>query len=170
MLSKYIKNISKILLFCPLLIFLGKRSPVVFDEGYYILQSKWILKTGDWISPMYWGNLQLDRTIGIQYIIALSQKVFGLNNFSIYIPNILAGCAMLFLTAKLHKELIKKQDQIFSTFILATTFLWINYFHMATQDIMYSSIITFGIFATIKAYKTEKNFYNFWHICNYKSL
>ena len=108
-----------------------------------------------------WGNLQLDRTIGIQYIIALSQKVFGLNNFSIYIPNILAGCAMLFLTAKLHKELIKKQDQIFSTFILATTFLWINYFHMATQDIMYASIITFGIFATIKAYKTEKKIYFF---------
>ena len=32
----------------PLLIYLGKRSPIVFDEGYYILQSKWILNTGDW--------------------------------------------------------------------------------------------------------------------------
>ena len=35
-----------------------------------------------------------------------------------------------------HKELLKKQGQIFSVFILSTTFLWINYFHMATQDII----------------------------------
>ena len=40
---------------------------------------------------MYWGHLQLDRTIGIQYLIAFSQKVFAENNFSIYIPNIIAG-------------------------------------------------------------------------------
>lgn len=161
MLVKKLKNISKIFLFCPLLIFLGKRSPIVFDEGFYILQSKWILNTGDWISPMYWGHLHLDRTIGIQYLIALSQKVFGANNFSIYIPNILAGCLMLYFTAQIHKELIKKQDQIYSVFILSTTFLWINYFHMATQDIVYSSIVTFGLFATIKAHKTEKSIYFF---------
>ena len=161
MLSRKIKNLSKILLFSPLLIFLGKRSPIVFDEGFYILQSKWILNTGDWITPMYWGNLHLDRTIGIQYLIALSQKIFGENNFSIYIPNILAGYIMLFFTAQIHKELLKKQGQIFSVFILSTTFLWINYFHMATQDLVYSTIVTFGLFTTIKAYKTEKNIYFF---------
>ena len=38
------------------------------------------------------------------------------NNFSIYIPNILAGCIMLFFTSQIHKELIKKQGQIFSRF------------------------------------------------------
>ena len=161
LLSRRIKNIYKILLFGPLLIFLGKRSPIVFDEGYYILQSKWILNSGDWVSPMYWGHLQLDRTIGIQYLIALSQKVFGESNFSIYIPNILAGCIMLYFTSQIHEELIKKQDKILSAIILSTTFLWINYFHMATQDIVYASIVTFGLFATIKAHKTEKNIYFF---------
>ena len=161
MINKKIKEISKVLLFTPLLLFLGKRSPIVFDEGYYIIQSKWILNTGDWISPMYWGNLQLDRTIGIQYLIALSQKVFGENNFSIYIPNIIAGSIMLYFTAQIHKELIDKKGQIFSAFILSTTFLWINYLHMATQDIVYASIITFGLFATIKAHKTKKDIYLF---------
>ena len=156
-----INNIFKILLFIPLLIYLGERSPIAFDEGYYILQSKWILNTGDWISPMYWGRLILDRTIGIQYLIALSQKIFGQNNFSIYIPNILAGSIMIFLTSEIHKELVQKKDRIISALILSTTFLWINYFHMATQDIIFASLVTFGLFSTIKAYKSEKNIYFF---------
>ena len=111
---------------------------------------------------MYWGHLQLDRTIGIQYLIALSQKVFAENNFSIYIPNIIAGCLMLYFTAQIHKELIQNKGQIFSVFIFSTTFLWINYFNMATQDIVYSSIVVFGLFATIKAHKTKRYLFLFF--------
>ena len=97
-------NKYNILFISPLLIYLGKRSPIAFDEGYYILQAKWILQNGDWISPMYWGQLALDRTIGIQYLIALSNKIFGQNSISTYIPSFLAGLIMLFLTAKIHEE------------------------------------------------------------------
>ena len=70
------------LLFIPLLIYIGERSPIATDEGYYILQSRWILNSGDWISPTYWGTLALDRTIAMQAIIAFSQKIFGENMFS----------------------------------------------------------------------------------------
>ena len=69
---------------------------------------------------------------------------------------------MLFLTSKIHKELIGEKNQIFSALILSTTFLWINFFHMATQDIIFSTIVTFGIFSTIKASKTKKPFFIFF--------
>ena len=117
------RNFFKFLLFFPLIIFLGERSPIAFDEGYYILQSKWILLTNDWVSPIYWGKVVLDRTIAIQYLIALSQKFFGQNDFAIYIPIFISGIVMLILTSKLHKELIGKKNQIFSVLILSTTFL-----------------------------------------------
>ena len=156
------RNFFKFLLFFPLIIFLGERSPIAFDEGYYILQSKWILLTNDWVSPIYWGKVVLDRTIAIQYLIALSQKFFGQNDFAIYIPIFISGIVMLILTSKLHKELIGKKNQIFSVLILSTTFLWINFFHMATQDITFSAIITFGIFSTIKAFKTNKSSFVFF--------
>ena len=156
------KKFIKLIVFAPLLVFIGKRSPISWDEGYYILQSKWILLTNDWISPTYWGNLALDRTIAIQYLIALSQKIFGQNDFAIYIPSMISGIIMLFLTSKIHKELIGDKNQIFSVLILSTTFLWINYFHMATQDITFSAIITFGIFSTIKAVKNNKSSFIFF--------
>lgn len=151
-----------ILLFIPLLICFGNRSFISFDEGYYILQAKWILQNNDWISPMWWGQVILDRTIGIQYLIALSQKLFGNNSLAIYLPNIFAGSIMLFLTYLLHKEIIRKNYALISTLILSTTFLWINYFHMATQDIFFSSIITFGLFSSIKSYKSKKPIYYFY--------
>ena len=76
------------LIFFPILFYFGKRSPVTYDEGYYILQAKWILENKDWISPQYWQEIALDRTNSIQSLIAFSQKTFGNSSFSIYIPNI----------------------------------------------------------------------------------
>jgi len=64
---------------------------------------------------------------------------------------------MLYLTYKLHREILEDKYAIISPLILATTFLWINYSNMATQDIVFSAIVTFGIYKTIKAYKYNKN-------------
>ena len=42
-----------------------------------------------------------------------------------------------------------------SSIILCTTFLWINYFHMATQDLIFGSLTTLGIYSSIKSCKTK---------------
>ena len=47
------------------------------------------------------------------------------------------------------------KNPIYSALILSTTFLWINYAHMATQDMIFSSLVSLGIVSTIKAYKTN---------------
>ena len=152
-------NIYKILIFFPLLIYLGERSLIAYDEGFYALQAKWILNNGNWIAPMWWGDISLDRTIGIQALIAFSQKIFGQSTFSIYIPNLLASFFMLFFTYDLHKLFFEKKYAIVSPLILSTTFLWINYSHLATQDIVFSSLITFGLYSSIKFLKERKNIF-----------
>ena len=40
------------------------------------------------------------------------------------------------------KELIKDENPMYSALILSTTFLWINYAHMATQDMVFSSLVS----------------------------
>ena len=97
------ENIWKILIFLPILIYLGKRSLIAYDEGIYALQAKWILNNGNWIAPTWWGEISLDRTIGIQALIAFSQRIFGKSNFSIYIPNLVASFLILFFTYDLLK-------------------------------------------------------------------
>ena len=158
---KILKNIFSFTLFIPLLIFFGKRSLIAFDEGFYALQAKWILENNNWADPLWWGELTLDRTIGIQYLIALSQKLFGSNIFTIHIPITIAASMMLFLTYQLQKELVKDKYKLASPLILSSTFLWINYAHLATQDIIFASIITLGIISSIYSYRLKNNIYFF---------
>ena len=145
----------KYLLFFPLLIYFGRRSLIAYDEGFYALQARWIIEKSNWVGPMWWDEVTSDRTIGIQFLIALSKKLFGDSIFVIYIPSIFAACLMIYCTYQLHKELIKDKNPIYSALILSTTFLWINYAHMATQDIVFSSLVSLGLISTIKAYKTN---------------
>ena len=135
----------KYLIFLPLIIYFGERSLVAYDEGFYALQARWIIEKSNWIGPMWWDQVTSDRTIGIQFLIALSKKFFGDSLFAIYIPIVLAAVLKLYCTYQLHKELIKDKNPIYSVVILSTTFLWINYVHMATQDIVFSSLASLGI-------------------------
>ena len=65
---------------------------------------------------------------------------------------------MIYCTYELHKELIEDKNPIFSAIILSSTFLWINYAHMATQDIVFSSLVSLGIISTIKSYKNNNKY------------
>ena len=130
------KNLYKLLIFIPLIFYFGKRSYIAFDEGFYALQARWILDKGNWIIPLWWDEYVLDRTIGLQFLIAKSQEIFGRNIFFAYLPTTAAAILMLFVTYKLHEEFFNKKYAIISPLILSTSYLWFDYSHLATQDII----------------------------------
>ena len=153
------KNFFKIIIFFPLVLYFGERSYIAFDEGFYALQARWILEKGNWVVPLWWDEYVLDRTIGLQFLIAKSQEAFGKNLFSAYLPSTIAAIIMLIVTYKLHEEFFDKKYAIVSPLILSTTYLWFDYSHLGTQDIIYSCLVTIGIFSLVKAEKTKKNLY-----------
>jgi len=156
--SKF-KNLFKLIIFIPLIFYFGKRSYIAYDEGFYALQARWILDKGNWTIPLWWDEYVLDRTIGLQFLIAKSQDFFGRNIFSAYLPTTVASILMLFMTYKLHEEFFNKKYAIISPLILSTTYLWFDYSHLATQDIVYSCLVTIGIFSLIKIKSKDNNFY-----------
>ena len=153
--SKF-KYLYKLIIFTPLIFYFGKRSYVAFDEGFYALQARWILDKGNWIIPLWWDEYILDRTIGLQFLIAKSQEIFGRNTFSAYLPTTVASILMLFLTYKLHEEFFNKKYAFISPLILSTTYLWFDYSHLATQDVIYACLVTIGIFSLVKI-KSKEN-------------
>jgi hypothetical protein len=161
MINKILKfrNLYKILIFFPLIFNFGKRSYIAFDEGFYALQARWILDKGNWIIPLWWDEYVLDRTIGLQFLIGKSQEIFGRNMFAAYLPTTIAAILMLLITYKLHEEFFNKKYAIISPLILATTFLWFDYSHLATQDIVYSCLVTLGIFSLVKIKSKDNKFY-----------
>ncbi len=161
MIDKILKfrNLFKLFVFIPLIFYFGKRSYIAFDEGFYALQARWILDKGNWTIPLWWDEYVLDRTIGIQFLIAKSQDLFGRNIFSAYLPTTVASILMLFTTYKLHEELFNKKYAIISPLILATTYLWFDYSHLATQDIIYSCLVSIGVLALVKIKSKNNKFY-----------
>jgi len=66
---------------------------------------------------------------------------------------------MLFITYKLHEEFFDKKYAIISPLILSTTYLWFDYSHLATQDIIYSCLVTIGVFSLVKIKSKDNKFY-----------
>ena len=153
------KLFFKLFIFIPIIFYFGKRSYIAYDEGFYALQARWILDKGNWTIPLWFDEYTLDRTIGLQYLIAKSQEIFGRNIFWAYLPTTIAAIVMLFLTYKLHEELIDKKYAFVSPLILSTTYLWFDYSHLATQDIIFSSLVTFGIFSLAKIKSRNNKLY-----------
>ena len=91
------KKLFKLFIFIPLIFYFGKRSYIAFDEGFYALQARWILDKGNWIIPFWWDEYVLDRTIGLQFLIAKSQEIFGRNMFAAYLPTTTAAILMLWI-------------------------------------------------------------------------
>ena len=92
------RTLFKILIFIPITFYFGKRSLIGFDEGFYALQARWILDKGNWTIPLWFDNYVLDRTIGLQFLMAKSQQIFGRNIFWAYLPTTIAAIMMLFTT------------------------------------------------------------------------
>ncbi len=154
--SKLINQLYKTILFLPLLLYFGKRSYISYDEGFYALQAKWMIKNNNWIIPVWWDQYTLDRTNGIQFLIAKSQQLFGETSFAAHLPTTIAAGLMLVFTYYLHQELISKKDGIYSTLILSTTYIWIDYAHLSNQDMIFACLITSGIYSLIKL-KQKRN-------------
>ncbi len=149
----------KLSIFIPLIFYFGKRSYIAYDEGFYALQARWILDKGNWTIPLWWDEYVLDRTIGLQFLIAKSQYIFGRNMFSAYLPTTVAAILMLFITYKLHEEFFNKKYAIISPLILSTTYLWFDYSHLGTQDIIYSCLVSIGVFSLVKIKSRDNKFY-----------
>tara|TARA_Y100001968_G_scaffold321506_1_gene356069 strand:+ start:63202 stop:64755 length:1554 start_codon:yes stop_codon:yes gene_type:complete len=149
--KKYIKKILDFkILFLPLLFYFGNRSYIAQDEGYYALQARWILETGNWFAPIWWNDAIFDRGIGVQWLIAFSQKLFGQNIYVAHIPSLISAILCLYLTSKIANKLIGEKYIWLSPIILSTTYLWINNAHLATQDMPLLAIELIGIWSLIK--------------------
>ena len=80
MVNKILQNkyFFKIFIFIPVVFYFGKRSYIAFDEGFYALQARWILDRGNWTVPLWWNEYVLDRTIGLQFLIAFTMPIIGI--------------------------------------------------------------------------------------------
>ena len=72
----------------PLLFYFGDRSFIAYDEGYYALQGKWILESGNWIAPQWFDQVQFDRPPVLPVFLAVCYRLFGYSHFSAHLTSL----------------------------------------------------------------------------------
>ena len=127
-----------VLLALPLLLSLAPRSYLPHDEGYYALQARWIVDTGDWLTPSAWGQPLYDRTIGVQWLLAASIRLFGFNPLAVHLPIWLCAAAAVALCWRLSRSWVVAA-------VLVLTPLWFSYAQMATQDMPLLALELLGL-------------------------
>ena len=126
-------------------------SLMAHDEGYYALQARWILTSGDWITPQWWGEPLFDRTIGLQWLIALSFQTFGMGEWSARLPSLVAAGVSVLLLYRLGWGLGLGWAGELGALILPLMGLWIHYAHLATQDLCLVAVELAGMTALVEA-------------------
>lgn len=135
----------------------GNQSLLAHDEGYYATQARAILETQDWLTPQWWGTPVYDRTIGIQWLIALAFQFFGINEFSVRLPSIIACTISVLLTYEIGKMLVNRQVAWLGAIILCLMGIWISESRLGNQNIPLVCIEMIGIWALLSAEQLEYN-------------
>jgi 4-amino-4-deoxy-L-arabinose transferase-like glycosyltransferase len=126
--------------FVPLLLSGAPRSFLAHDEGYYALQARWALEQQEWLTPLWLGAPAFDRTMTVQWLIALAYRLLGVHPWVAHLPSLVAAAGCLGLTLAIAEELRPRLGlgpawPWLSALVLACTPLWLNYAHLATQDL-----------------------------------
>ena len=126
------------------------QSLLAHDEGFYAVQARWIWESGDWLTPQWWGKPIYDRTIGIQWLMALSYHLFGLNEFSARLPSTIACIFSVLLTYELGLILFDQKIAWLGAAILMLMGLWVSEAHTAQQNTALVAIELLGILSLLK--------------------
>lgn len=135
-----------------LLLGIENHSLMAHDEGLYAWRSRLMYDSGDWINP--WKSPH-HKTPGFYWLIAVFYSLFGINEVSVRLPNMIAGILSVFIVYEIGKILLTKKVAWLAAAILSVEFLWLQYSRLGTPDVPLVFLILLGIFSLLKA---ELNF------------
>jgi 4-amino-4-deoxy-L-arabinose transferase-like glycosyltransferase len=133
-----------------------QQSFLAHDEGYYAQQARWILANQDWLTVGWWGDIVFDRTIALQWLIAISYRLFGWSETAARIPSGLASLGAVVLTWRLGTRFWDHRVGWWGAAILAVTPIWAQASRLAMQDIVLVFLELLGIWALLRAEETSR--------------
>ena len=128
-----------------------QQSLMAHDEGFYAVQARYMLETGDWITPQWGAGFNFDRTIGIQWLIALCFKLFGVHETSVRLPSALAYILSSILTFRIGEIMLGRPVGLLAALIFSVTPIMVQYAGLGTQDSVLVAIELLAAWAFLEA-------------------
>jgi 4-amino-4-deoxy-L-arabinose transferase-like glycosyltransferase len=125
---------------------LGSRALNEPDEGRYSEIAREMIETGDWVVPHLWYLPHLDKPPMTYWLVAVSMKLFGQNEWAARLPLALAGMSGVWVAWLLGCSLGGRRVGWWSALILQTSLLYFVMGRMLTTDMFLTVFSAWAIY------------------------
>jgi 4-amino-4-deoxy-L-arabinose transferase-like glycosyltransferase len=144
---------------------LGGNGLANYDDCFYAQKAKEILKTGELMTMHFNDQPAWENPPFFMWLIALSYKLFGVNEFAAKFPSAFFGVATVFLVYVIARKVYDSWVAFFSSFVLTTTFIFTRYARHAMMDVALSFFVCLSIFALLLALDGRRQYLIVWGLC-----
>ena len=138
------------------------QSLVAHDEGLYARRSRLIEESFNWFSSPF--STPHHKTLGSYWLIALSIRLFGTNEFALRLPSLVCSFLCLISTYFIALKISNKKAAFIAVFSLSSIPLWIQYSRYASPDIPFVLCILLVILFFLKFLESKRDRYKFFYI------
>ena len=138
------------------------QSLVAHDEGLYARRSRLIEESFNWFSSPF--STPHHKTLGSYWLIALSIRLFGTNEFALRLPSLVCSFLCLISTYFIALKISNKKAAFIAVFSLSSIPLWIQYSRYASPDIPFVLCILLVILFFLKFLESKRDRYKYFNI------
>ena len=125
-----------------------------YDDAFYAEKAKQMLRTGDWLTPRFAGNLRLDNPPLFLWLMAGSFAVLGINSFAAVLWSAIAGVASVTLTHRVARRLGMDAFESFAAgLVLLGTGYFLKYANHAMFDVFVAALFLLALLAYRRAWE-----------------
>ena len=129
--------------------------PYHADENFYVESSLRMVKSDDYITPVYHEKKRFAKPILYYWMVASSYKIFDISLTSARLPSVLFGTLSVGLVFLLGCRLFDRRVGLFSAFILPSIYLHFQISRWSTTDMALSFFVVLSIYFFVLFYKSE---------------
>lgn len=143
------------------LFFFRLNSPALTDpdETFYAQTAKEMLHKGEWITPYLYGKPQFEKPAFFYWLVKVSYKVFGVNEFAARFPSAVFGLIGVILMYLLGSLLFGRRAGAFAAVIFASNVEYVILARACVTDMVLTVFMLLGAYRFFCGYITGKRFY-----------
>jgi 4-amino-4-deoxy-L-arabinose transferase-like glycosyltransferase len=129
------------------------------DETFYAQTAKEMYLKGEWLTPTLYGKPQFEKPIFFYWLIEISYKIFGINEFAVRFPCALFGFLGLAGMYLLGRLLFNNRTGIFSAVVLSTCLEYLMLSIGCVTDMVLFTCLLFGALFFFYGQIRRKNYF-----------
>ncbi|MCM8760678.1 MAG: glycosyltransferase family 39 protein [Candidatus Omnitrophica bacterium] len=145
--KKDLLSLAVLIALCGWLFFFqaGKLALTDPDETFYAQTAKEMLAKGEWVTPHLYGRPQFEKPIFFYWLIEISYKVFGVNEFAARFPSAVAGLIGVIVIYLLGTLLFGERAGFLSAVVLASNVEYIILSRACVTDMVLTVFLLLAI-------------------------